>query len=77
MFITMKAQCKQYIKRISFQSKKIIILLVKMIHFPNKLRPHLVVIVRMAPFTLNLTSKLRSALHFRYSIVIPCFVPYR
>ena len=22
MFITMKAQCKQYIKRISFQSKK-------------------------------------------------------
>ena len=56
MFITMKAQCKQYIKRISFQSKKKkIILLVKMIHFPNKLRSHLVVIVRMAPFTLNLT----------------------
>ena len=70
MFISMKAQCKQYIKRISFQSKKIIILLVKMIHFPNKLRSHLVVIVRMAPFTLNLTWKLRSALHFRYSIVI-------
>ena len=55
MFITMKAQCKQYIKRISFQSKKIIILLVKMIHFPNKLRSHLVVIVQKAPFTLNLT----------------------
>ena len=23
------------------------------------------------------TSELRSALHFRYSIVIPCFIPYR
>ena len=55
MSITMKAQCKQYIKRISFQSNKIIILLVKMIHFPNKLRSHLVVLVRMAAFTLNLT----------------------
>ena len=54
MFITMKAQCKQYIKRISFQSKKIIILLVKAIHFPNELRSHLVVIMQMAPFTLNL-----------------------
>ena len=55
MFIALKAQCKQYIKRIKFQSEKIIILLVKMIHFPNKLRSHLVVSVRMAPFTLNLT----------------------
>ena len=59
MFITMKAQCKQYIKRISFQSNKIIILLVKMIHFPNKLRSHLVVLVRIAAFPLNLTPNIK------------------
>ena len=29
----------------------------------------------MVPFTLESTSKLRSALHFRYSIVIQCFIP--
>ena len=29
----------------------------------------------MAPFTPKSTSKLRSALHFRYSIVIPRFTP--
>ena len=34
------------------------------------IRSHLVTIVPMAPFTLKSTSKLRSALHIRYSIVI-------
>ena len=29
----------------------------------------------MAPFTPKSTSKLRLFLHFRYSIVIPCFIP--
>ena len=40
-----------------------------------KLRSHLVTIVPMAPFTPKSTSKLRSALHFRYSTVIPRFIP--
>ena len=31
-------------------------------------------IVPMAPFTPKSTSTLRSALHFRYSIVIPRFI---
>ena len=47
----------------------------KMIHYPNKIRSHLVTIVPMASFTPKPTSKLRSALHFRYLIVIPRFVP--
>ena len=58
MFITTKAQCKQYIKGMSFQFEKKtkkIMLLVKTIHFTNKLRSHLVAIVQMAPFTVNLT----------------------
>ena len=46
-----------------------------MIHYPNKIRSHLVTIVPMAPFTSKSTSKLRSALHFRYSTVIPGFIP--
>ena len=45
------------------------------IHYPNKIRSHLVTIVPMAPFTLKSTSKLKFALHFRYSIVIPRFIP--
>ena len=49
----------------------------KTIHYPNKTRSHLVTIVPMAPFTPKSTSKLRSALHFRYSIVIPRFIPAR
>ena len=40
----------------------------KTIHYPNKIRSHLVTIVPMSPFTPKSTSKLRSALHFRYSI---------
>ena len=47
----------------------------KTIHYPNKIRSHLVTIVPMAPFTPKSTTKLRSALHFRYSIVIPRFIP--
>ena len=47
----------------------------KTIRYPNKIRSHLVTIVPMAPFTPKSTSKLRSALHFRYSIVIPRFIP--
>ena len=50
------------------------ILWMKMIHYPNKITSHLVTIVPMAPFTPKSTSKLRSALHFRYSIVIPRFI---
>ena len=41
----------------------------KTIHYPNTLRSHLVTIVPTAPFTPKSTSKLRSALHFSYSIV--------
>ena len=47
----------------------------KTIHYPNKIRSHLVTIVPMAPFTLKSSSKLRSALHFRYLKVIPHFIP--
>ena len=53
---------------------KIYILWMKTIHYPNTIRSHLVTIVPMTPFTLKSTSKLRSALHVRYSIVIPHFI---
>ena len=43
-------------------------------HYPNTIRPHLVTIVPMAPFTPKSTSKLRSAPHIRYSIVIQRFI---
>ena len=46
------------------------------IHYPNKITPHFVTIVSIAPFNPKSISKLRSALHFRYSIVIPRFIPY-
>ena len=42
-------------------------------HYPNTIRCHLVTIVPVAPFTPKSTSKLRSALHIRYSKVIPRF----
>ena len=48
-----------------------------MIHYPNKIRFQLVTITPIALFTPKSTSKLRSALsalHFRYSIVIPLFI---
>ena len=47
----------------------------KMIHYPNKILYYFVTIVPMAPFNTKSTLKLRSALHFRYSIVIPRFIP--
>ena len=46
----------------------------KTIHYSDTIRSHLVTIVPMAPFTPKSTSKLRSALHIRYSIVIPLFI---
>ena len=45
-------------------------------HYPNKITFHSVTIVPMTSFTLKSTSKLRSFLHFRYSIVIPHFIPH-
>ena len=50
------------------------LLWIKTIHYPNTIRSHLVTIAPMVPFTPKSTSKLRSALHFRYSIVIPRFI---
>ena len=47
----------------------------KTIHYLNEIRSHLVTIVQMAPVTPKSTSNLRSALDFRYSIVIPRFIP--
>ena len=35
----------------------------KTMHYPNKIRSHLVIIAPMAPLTPKSTSKLRSALH--------------
>ena len=55
--------------------KNIYTLWMKTIHYPNIIRSHLVTIVPMPPFTPNSTSKLRSALHFRYSIVIHVLFP--
>ena len=48
----------------------------KKIHYPNKIRSQLVIIVPMVPFTLKSTSKLKFALHIRHSIVMPRFIPY-
>ena len=45
-------------------------------HYPNKITFHSVTIVPMTSFTLKSTSKLRSFLHFRCSIVIPRFIPH-
>ena len=45
----------------------------KTIHYPYKIRSHLVTIVPVAPFTPKATLKLGSALQFRYSIsVVSC-----
>ena len=50
------------------------LLWMKTMHYPNTIRSHLVTIVPVAPFTPKSTSKLRSALHIRYSKVIPRFI---
>ena len=63
---TIKGECSVF--------KKKILLWMKMIHYPNTIRSHLVTIVPIAPFTPKSTSKLRSALHIRYSKVIPRFI---
>ena len=55
--------------------KKKNLLWMKTMHLPNTIRSHLVTIVPMAPFTPKSTSKLRSALHIRYSIVITASFP--
>ena len=60
-----KGECSVFLKKI--------ILWMKTIHYPNTLRSDLVTIVLMAPFTPKSTSKLISALHFSYSIVIRRF----
>ena len=49
----------------------IYLLWLKMMHYPNTITSYLATIVPMAPFTPKSTSKLRSALHIRNSIVIP------
>ena len=48
----------------------------KTTHYPIKIKSYLVTIVSMAPFTPKSTSKLKSALHFRYSIVVPRLIFY-
>ena len=73
-----------YILAVSYQFAKaafkgecsvfLFLLLMKTMHYPNTIRSHLVTIVPMAPFTPKSTSKLRSALHIRYSKVIPRFI---
>ena len=45
----------------------------KTIHYPNKIRSHLVTIVPMAPFTPKSTPK--DLLHSRCLKVIPPFIP--
>ena len=54
--------------------KKIYILWMKTIHYPNKIRSHLVTIAPMAPFTSKSNSNLRYVLLFWYSVVIPRFI---
>ena len=58
----------------AYDANKNDILWIKTIYL-NKIRSHLVTIVSMASFTRKSTSHLRSALYFRYSIVIPRFIP--
>ena len=62
------------LKGIAAYLKKQKTLWMKTMHYPNTIRSHLVTIVPMAPFTPESTSKLRSALHIRYSIVISRFI---
>ena len=52
----------------------IFLLWMKTMHYPNTIRSHLVTIVPVAPFTPKSTLKLMSALHTRYSKVIPRFI---
>ena len=58
--------CTLIILKASDAFLKAVNLWMKTIYYPNEIRSH---------FTPKATSKLRSALHFRYSIVIPRFIP--
>ena len=64
--VDVKGECSVFLKKI--------ILWMKTIHYPNTIRSHLVTIAPMASFTPKSTSNLRSALHIRYSKVIPRFI---
>ena len=57
-----------------FKQKYILWMLKK--HYPNKITFYSVTIAPMTSFTLKSTTKLRSFPHFRYSIVIPRFIPH-
>ena len=61
-----KGECSVFLK------KKLLWL--KTMHYPNTIISHLVTIIPVAQFTPKSTSKLRSALHIRYSKVIPRFI---
>ena len=50
------------------------LLWMKTMHYPNTIRSQLATVVPMARFTPKSTSKLRSALHIRFSKVIPRFI---
>ena len=63
---TLKGECSVFLK--------VFLLWMKTMHYPSTIRSHLVTIVPVAPFTPKSTSKLRSALHIRYSKVIPRFI---
>ena len=56
-----KGECSVFLKKYIWM---------KTIYYPNTIRSHLVTAVPMTPFTPKSTSKLRSALHFSYLIVI-------
>ena len=64
----------RYLKGKCSVFKNNFLLWMKTMHYPNTIRSHLVTMVPMAPFTPKSTSKFRSALHIRYSIVIPRFI---
>ena len=63
----LKVECSVFKKKL---------LWMKAMHYPNTIRSHLVTLVPMAPFAPKSTSKLRSALHIRYSIVMPLFISF-
>ena len=65
VLITVKGECSVFKKKIIMDESDAL---------PNTIRSHLVTIVPLAPFTPNSTSKWRSSLHIRYSIVIPRFI---
>ena len=66
IIVCFKGECSVFLN--------IFVLWMKTMHYPNTIRSHLVTIVPMTPFTPKSTSKLRSALHIRYSIAVPRFI---